>query len=68
MPRISLTKRVTLAGKVIECRSPGILLREGERYSVIDPANNNELISGMTASFRDMLISKGLMEYIDAEI
>jgi hypothetical protein len=65
MPRVNLIKVIPVDGEALIMRSPGVLIRENERWSVIDPANNNDLIKGMTPAFRDRLIRHGLMEIVE---
>lgn len=65
MPRCWLKKQIYLGHQWIDGASPAILLKEGDRFSVIDPANNNELIRGMTKSFLATLQTKGLLTVED---
>lgn len=61
MPRCWLSKDVKLNGQTVKARSPGVLLKCGDRWTVVDPSNDNVLIDGMTTGFKQRLIDKGLL-------
>lgn len=39
-----------------------VLLTEGERLCILNPATDNELVKGATPSFIRMLVDKGLLK------
>ena len=65
MPQVLLAKTVHINGQTILAWSPGIMVTENDRFTVIDPANNNELIRGMTPEFAAKLVDKGLMLMVE---
>lgn len=60
MPSCNLIRLLKLPdGQTVSAVRPGMLLSFGDRWQVIDPADNNVLIDGMTTQFKDWLIGKG---------
>ena len=65
MPLCRLKKTVYINGQAVEGFSFAVLLQEGDRWSVYDPGTENELVKGMTESFKELLIRKGLLTLTD---
>lgn len=65
MPRVRLQKKVSIAGQVVVAWSPGVLLQYGDRWTVVDPSNDNVLIDGMTGGFKQFLLDRGFMVILE---
>lgn len=61
MPRVRLTKIIPYAAQEIKLTHFCVMLKSNDRYTVIDLENDNVLIDGMTESFKQRLIDKGLL-------
>jgi hypothetical protein len=64
MPAVVLTKIAFVNKQQVAAGAFGMMLKEGDRWTVIDLSNDNELIAGMTDSFKDTLIEKGLLRIL----
>ena len=51
MPIIALIKNITRDGQKTKAQHACVLMREGDKWSALDPENNNTLISGVSTNF-----------------
>lgn len=59
MPRCTIYQKFTSNDQVIITGRQAVILSFGDKFAVIDPANDNVLIDGMTSSFKSLLEERG---------
>ena len=59
MPRCTIFQQFAFKDQVIITGREAVLLTFGDRFTVIDPSDNNALIEGMTKQFKTLLEEKG---------
>lgn len=66
MPLAKIVKKIPLRdGTVHETRQVCVLVREGEKWGLLDPESNNELVKGATTNFLKKEIEAGRLELED---
>lgn len=59
MPLAHLLRTVQLRGVTVPTSQPGVLLREDDRFTFLDPQTDNELVRGATRAFIDHEVAQG---------
>lgn len=61
MPTCTLFGERRIRGTMVKTMMRGVLLTEGDRFCILDPSSDNELVKGATPHFIQMLVDKGLL-------
>lgn len=57
-----LKKAQTISGEEVILNHPCVVVKEGDRWTILDPENNNELVRGATTRFlRNEIVAQRLV-------